>query len=396
MFTSPVDPHETLARIKNSQSLVHDLARDFLAAISESTTLIEGHVKVMTSILDSLTVGLVVVDAENRLVLTNVRAIELGVDPHADWMTQLREHFEFYFSEDGEAVQPGNGPIVRAMRERTPQRAEMFVTCEHYREGRWFRMTSDPIIDDEGLLQGAVSLFNDVTEQVRLRKELESLDSLITHDIKNHFAAVEGFLEFLHNDPDTALSPDALSVLNEFRMANCDQMQSLSILAHLRTAGVGSQSMAFVDVPVRTLVEGARDLVRQFMGFRRVGLSIKLSDDLPSVCVPQVAVLHVICNLLHNAVKYSRENGTVTVDAHAEADSVTLAVSDNGPGMSREELDTLFKPKLRHSRSRDGSLSSGLGLYLCRQIVNTSGGSLSCESSPGNGSTFFLRLPVTR
>jgi signal transduction histidine kinase len=103
----------------------------------------------------------------------------------------------------------------------------------------------------------------------------------------------------------------------------------------------------------------------------------------------------VLTNLLTNAVKYSPEGGTVSVGIYRRGAEAEVIVRDEGIGISREELVTLFQPFGRGVNATHTAGGSGLGLYIASQIVAQHGGEISVNSQPGQGSTFIVRLPLT-
>src|SRR6266508_400712 len=98
-------------------------------------------------------------------------------------------------------------------------------------------------------------------------------------------------------------------------------------------------------------------------------------------------------NLLSNAVKYNREGGSATVSVDRMAGSITIRVSDTGPGLRSEDLERLFSPFDRLGAERTGIEGTGLGLALTKALVEGMGGSIGVESEIGTGSTFWLALP---
>ncbi|MGE5597880.1 MAG: sensor histidine kinase, partial [Bacteroidota bacterium] len=128
--------------------------------------------------------------------------------------------------------------------------------------------------------------------------------------------------------------------------------------------------------------------------YSRPGRSLEL--DLPEEGVPpvrgQVAWLQrAIANLLDNAFKYGPENGPVRVTVAHRDGSVTVAVADRGPGIPREARDRIWECYRRLGQRQPGT---GLGLALVKRAIEAAGGRVWVESEPGEGSTFYLEVPV--
>jgi two-component system NtrC family sensor kinase len=137
-------------------------------------------------------------------------------------------------------------------------------------------------------------------------------------------------------------------------------------------------------------IEGTLDLIKHQMG---PGIAVvREIDDLPLVECYAQQVNQVFMNLMVNAAQAMGERGTLTVRARTADDVVEVQVADTGPGISAEHLDRLFEPGFTTKGKRVGM---GLGLAICREIVDRHAGTISVASQVGVGSTFTVRLPLT-
>jgi|WetSurMetagenome_2_1015567.scaffolds.fasta_scaffold65192_2 signal transduction histidine kinase len=119
--------------------------------------------------------------------------------------------------------------------------------------------------------------------------------------------------------------------------------------------------------------------------------------DLPPVWTDRVAVGAVLDNLLSNAMKYSPADKNITLAVLREQDSIVCRVCDEGPGLSQEDQAQLFQPGVRLSPvPTGGEPSTGYGLAVAKALVEQLGGQIWCESTPGQGACFFVRLPAYR
>jgi len=142
-------------------------------------------------------------------------------------------------------------------------------------------------------------------------------------------------------------------------------------------------------VDLRDGIEGTLDLIKH-----QLGPSIPVVreiEELPLVECYAQQVNQVFMNLMVNAIQAMGERGTLTVRARAEADGVEVQVSDTGPGISPEHLSRLFEPGFTTKGKRVGM---GLGLAICREIIDRHGGEISVASEVGVGTTFTVRLPL--
>jgi len=124
---------------------------------------------------------------------------------------------------------------------------------------------------------------------------------------------------------------------------------------------------------------------------------VRVAGDLPTVQADKVCVEHILYNLLDNAAKYSPEGSTVVLEGHVEGEQLVLAVTDSGPGITPEDQAKLFAHfhRLEASNLRRTN-GFGLGLVVCRRLVEAHGGSIRVKSVPGQGATFSISLPLRR
>lgn len=123
-------------------------------------------------------------------------------------------------------------------------------------------------------------------------------------------------------------------------------------------------------------------------------LSVNLPDTLPTVAADTTAVGEVLGNLIDNAIKYSHEGGSVYVSASTTNDFVTISVEDHGIGMPDQVIGNLFHKFYRSHRSRETVAGTGIGLYICKAIVESHGGTVGVRSQEGKGSVFTFSLPI--
>lgn len=123
-------------------------------------------------------------------------------------------------------------------------------------------------------------------------------------------------------------------------------------------------------------------------------LTVEFPADLPSVAADKPSISEVMGNLIDNAIKYSNEGGTVSVTGKVSGDFVEIFVIDQGIGMPSNVIGNLFHKFYRSHRSRETVAGTGIGLYICKAIVESHGGKVGVSSVDGQGSTFSFTLPI--
>ena len=139
------------------------------------------------------------------------------------------------------------------------------------------------------------------------------------------------------------------------------------------------------------------DVVRQtkdLIEVRKLNLVTEIHDPLPAINADSGRICQVITNLLNNAAKYTPAGGTITLKAYADAGNLKISVQDTGLGIPKEDQQQIFNSYYRASNSRTQFQGMGIGLYLCKKIMELHHGNISLQSKEGEGSIFIVTLPV--
>jgi two-component system phosphate regulon sensor histidine kinase PhoR len=134
---------------------------------------------------------------------------------------------------------------------------------------------------------------------------------------------------------------------------------------------------------------------RMILQAQRAGLKLKNSTkaDLPNTFVDPKRLEQVLVNLIHNAIKFTQPGGEVEVNASQESEFIVYSIKDNGKGIPPKDLERIFERFYKTDRSRS-ERGTGLGLSISRHLVEAHNGKIWAESQPGQGSTFFFRIPI--
>lgn len=241
-----------------------------------------------------------------------------------------------------------------------------------------------------------------LVEKGRLYQRLVEIDAqrsallgVVAHDLRNPVGVVRGFAHLMRREkygPCTTAQAEALDRI----VAGCDGMLSM-VSDLLDVAAIEAGHLRLRTAPLRLGAWLASAIETERLLAEAKGIRIDLDMDavLPSVNSDAARLSQVLSNLVSNAVKFAPPGSVVTVRARGGEGVVTIAVTDQGPGIPAVELDRLFKPFGRASvRPTAGEPSTGLGLAICRRIMAALGGSVMVDSHVGQGSTFTITLPV--
>lgn len=252
---------------------------------------------------------------------------------------------------------------------------------------RMLRIRAVPV-EETGYTAVAVE---DVTELQRLGRARRDFVANISHELRTPLANIDLAAQTLRNisNLDATLVRRMLDQIESQVQVLGQLSQEMMDLAQIES---GQALLKLVPVAVAPLVRRSVTALLPHANLKGQHVSLFLPEDL-LVLADEQQVSRVISNLLHNAVKFAPEGGIVSVYAQAVDDEdVRICVSDNGPGISREDQGRIFERFYKQDRARSKG-GTGLGLAIARHIVEGHGGKIWVESEPGQGATFCFTLP---
>jgi len=242
-------------------------------------------------------------------------------------------------------------------------------------------ITRSAIRDQNGRVAGIVHVLRDISAEAEVDRLKEEFLSTISHELRTPLGFIMGYATtlLLPDAPkDTAATRHCIEVIVD---ASNELKELVDNLLDMTKIGAGSLSMSPSPVRLGPLVHAAVERIHLRGPDHRFVAAVPSS--LPPIWADARRVEQVLYNLLDNAIKYSPEGGTIAVRASANAGEVTVSVLDEGLGITAEELDSVFERFHRGQVARTrGIAGTGIGLAICRGIVQAHGGRIWAESPP--------------
>jgi PAS domain S-box-containing protein len=237
--------------------------------------------------------------------------------------------------------------------------------------------------------------FVDITERKKIDQLKDEFIGLVSHELRTPLTVINGCLSTLLTEWDR-LSPREVQQLLKDALLESESLSHL-IENLLELSRVQAQQLSLYSelIDVRGLIrETLTKIKRQGTGHRFV---TSIPEKLPSINGDPLRIERILYNLLDNAVKYSPSGSQIKILVNVELDRLVIGVSDRGKGLSSSEQARIFGPFQRLENSRpDQARGAGLGLMVCRRLVEAHGGEVWVESRKGKGSTFFFSLPFRK
>lgn len=244
-----------------------------------------------------------------------------------------------------------------------------------------------------------------VLEQQRLVEQLSRANAaknrflgMAAHDLRNPLASIRGLAEFLRDGVVGPLNKDQADLVTTIRDASQSMLEMVNDLLDVATIEAGELKMRLARHDLGELVAKSVALANIEAAKKNTHIELKTGGTHPELEIDPAKMRQVIDNLLSNAVKYSPPGSQITVLLHEDraAGTAGFIVRDVGPGIPANEHDKLFKDFGRLSvQPTGGEKSTGLGLAICRKIVEAHRGTIRAENLPQRGCEFRVNLPFT-
>ncbi|GAB1541739.1 hypothetical protein NUACC21_44110 [Scytonema sp. NUACC21] len=260
-------------------------------------------------------------------------------------------------------------------------------------EARLGYSSSDEIGQLAGVLNEMVGEACYRQQRIQVRNEqLEDLISALSHDLRTPLLATRATLESMLRGAFGSVNDTWKEVFEEYHQTNEDLLKLVETLLDVsryesaRGAYLSHEPLNWRRIFTKVITQIKATSKREF------ALTDKIAESLPTVYGDEVEIRRVVQNLLENAIRVSEPNRGIVLEVGLLGEAqVKVSVRDRGPGIAKQEKERLFH-RFTQGRGRCGR--AGLGLYLCRQIIEAHGGCIGVESTLGKGSTFWFSLPV--
>jgi NtrC-family two-component system sensor histidine kinase KinB len=250
-----------------------------------------------------------------------------------------------------------------------------------------------PIRDPYGNTLGAAVLLQDVTRFRLLDQMKSNLVSTVSHELKTPLTGVRLALHLLLEETVGPLTPKQTELLVDARENAERLLMRVNSLLDLARLEQHQQLLDLRPGAPAELLKTAAESAQPRATDKGLDIVVQAADGLPAIAVDAPRLGHALGNLLDNAIAHTERGGTITLSASARPGATELAVADTGTGIPEEYLPRIFDKFFRvPGEGRQGG--TGLGLAIVREIVSAHGGTVTCESRLGVGTTFRLTLPT--
>ncbi len=256
---------------------------------------------------------------------------------------------------------------------------------------RWLQINGAAIFNG-GDRHGTLLVFHDLTRLKRLERTREEFVANVSHELRTPLSLIKGYVETLLDGAKD--NPEVAGKFLQTIDRNAERLRLLiEDLLTISELESGRVKLNLQTVALQPLVAKVFSDLQSRAATKRIEFKNQAADL--AVLADADRLEQVLGNLIDNAIKYGRAQGTVTLGAHAtEGGQIEVFVQDDGPGIPAESLERLFERFYRVDKARSREQGgTGLGLSIVKHIIQSHGGKVWAKSEPGKGATFFFNLP---
>lgn len=361
-----------------------DVVRGHMLAESERQQLI--------SLIDALPEGLLIVRSDGRITLFNQAAVDIfGQPPGASLVEWLVEQYQ-PCTPDGRSLTVEEVPPALALRGTTVRGVEMVLNVPGDTPTPVL-INAAPVLGPDERVTGAVTVFQDISRLKELDRLKDEFINTVSHELRTPTTTIRGGALTLLRRGDRLDEATRRELLQDI----ADESERLHhLLEDLLSLTRSHGGLRLTPEPIR--LHRVANKVVLGLGSRLGSyvLSIDVPSNLPLVDADQIATEQILRNLVENAVKYSPRGGRVELTAEPVNGELVISVLDRGSGIADADLDRVFEPFYRAPGVVSaGMQGAGLGLAVCRRLVEMQGGRIWAERRPGGGEALRFTLPIT-
>jgi two-component system phosphate regulon sensor histidine kinase PhoR len=335
---------------------------------------------------DAIVSALIVVNRERRVVYANPRTNQLldveTVVPDSGLILLLRDY-------------QADVLVAGVLADGEPREITMLPLST----GRTLRLICSAVREADGMICGALLVIRDLTQISALERARRDLVANVSHELRTPLTSIKLLLETVQSAPPPDLRERMLEQMGEEVDAVTQLVDELRELAQIEA---GRSALQLAPSALGPVIQRAVGRMQTQADRKGITLQVALHNDLSEVLIDADRIGQVLLNLIHNAIKFTPRDGSVTVSSSdviemngAQAGWIRIKVQDTGSGISPLDLPRIFERFYKADRSRTRNAGgTGLGLAIAKHIVEGHGGKITAESREGRGSTFSFTVPT--
>lgn len=346
------------------------------------------------ALLSSIGDGTVATDRNGRIIFMNRAAEDLLGWKFSEVKNKI---FVNIIRLENEAVEPiplDSRPMFLALlyRKRLSVREDYYVRKDGVRFP--VSITVSPVIVRDTLI-GAIEVFQDITKEREVDRAKTEFVSLASHQLRTPLSTIGWCAETLLSGDVGKITKQQKEYIEEIHFAKERMSDLVEALLNVSRLELGT---FMIEPEIIDLSELSRSVLQELqpeIAKKQIRIQESYADDAKKISADPNLMRMIFQNLLTNAVRYTREHGTICVRIHQREAAVLIEVQDNGLGIPEKQQSKVFTKLFRADNARTMATDgTGLGLYIVKSILDSSGGKIWFASKENIGTTFYVALPA--
>jgi PAS domain S-box-containing protein len=384
---------ENSIRHKRAEEELKKYQEKLVELVNERTEELAEEKELLAVTLSSMADAVVAVDADDRIMLLNKAAEQI-----TGWQflqakgKPVDAVIKICNMQTGQLIESPIDKVRESRKFETGTDLDILIS----RSGSQYPVsaTAAPIRKNDGSMTGIVMVFRDVSQQREIDRMKSDFISSVSHELRTPLTSIKAYAETMLYDKNMTEQTrfEFLQIINE----ESDRLTNL-INGILEISKIESGTIEIVRSRVRAVdvLKRGADELRHVAEKKHITFNCDIDDNLPELLGDENKIHSMFTNLITNAIKFTPENGVITVSAKVQGEELVIKVSDTGLGIPQNDLNKIFGRFYRVHRPGKQIQGTGLGLAIVREIVLRHDGRIDVESEIEKGSTFTVYLPVS-
>ncbi len=259
---------------------------------------------------------------------------------------------------------------------------------------RNIRIFKSPMFDNQSRFMGHVIVLQDITKDKELDKMKSEFVSNVSHELRTPLTSIKSFSELILDDLDTMDIEMRKRFLGIIRDEAERLTRLISDILDLQKIQANKMKWRMENIDLPQLIENSVNTFSGLAKMKKMHLSFECKGELPAICGDRDRLQQVLVNLISNAIKFSKENGQITIESGEVPEGILISVSDRGIGIPVDKRERIFERFYQADSSATKERGgTGLGLAISKEIVEQHGGRIWVESKVGGGCKFSFVIP---
>ena len=339
------------------------------------------------AVIRSVAEGLLVVDAQGKVVMMN---------PAAERLLGVARKDKIGKPGDDSLKDEQLISLVKDSKGKGREGREIELFSQNNETSKTIRASSAVIENENGQTVGMVSVLSDITKQKEIDRLKASFVANVTHELRTPLVSIDKAITFLLSNSGDGLSENQQQFLS-IASRNCKRLSLLiNDLLDLAKLEAGKMKIQVTTCSIDKVITDSIEGLTAWANAKSVVLENKVAANLPQTKIDPDKIIQVLNNLIGNAIKFTPASGTITVEANLHNNQeLVVSVQDTGAGIAEHELIKIFDKFYQTGERVATDVSgTGIGLSIAKEIVQLHGGKIWVESPAGQGAKFSFTIPL--